>query len=268
MHKLITQLLAATAVLAFSGAGYAADMAIKAPPPVAPALPPVANWTGFYIGAQVGGAAFDPSCSSTASPSSDFFPCSPFFVTSGKERATSNFFHDTAFIGGGKIGYDWQFWGHAVVGVVGDFDWTNLNGSQQVTFPTAPGFIGSASEKIDWLASARGRLGWAFDSVLFYATGGVAWAQIKNSASFTFPGSDSIFDFAGQSSSSETGVVAGGGFEYRVSQNLSVVGELLWYDFGTTSIRAPAPAAPPLIFTTQFNNQDILVGTLGANWRF
>jgi len=265
MDKLRAQLLAATAMLALNGAAYATDMPVKAPP-VAP-VAPVTNWTGFYFGAQVGGVAFDPSCSATSSEFSDFLPCSssPFFQGKGGQ---TNSMSSTAFIGGAKIGYDWQFWSHAVVGVVGDFDWTNLSGTQQTTFTRDPGFIGATNEKIDWLASVRGRLGWAFDNVLFYATGGVAWTQIKTSASFTFPGSDSIFDWAGQGSSNETGVVAGGGFEYRVSQNLSVVGELLWYDFGITSISASPAGLPALIFTTQFNNNDILVGTLGANWRF
>jgi outer membrane immunogenic protein len=98
-------------------------------------------------------------------------------------------------------------------------------------------------------------LGWAFDNVLFYATGGVAWTQIKNSASFTWLNTPE-YSWAGQGSSNETGVVAGGGFEYRVSQNLSVVAELLWYDFGTTSISAHAPSLGTV--TTQFNNQDTL----------
>ena len=266
MDKLRAQLLAATAMLALNGAAYATDMPVKAPP-VAP-VAPVTNWTGFYFGAQVGGVAFDPSCSATSSEFSDFLPCSssPFFQGKGGQ---TNSMSSTAFIGGAKIGYDWQFWSHAVVGVVGDFDWTNLNGTQQTILKAGVvTFSSSANEKIDWLASVRGRLGWAFDNVLFYATGGVAWTQIKSSASLTTSVNPTLFDWSAQGTSNETGVVAGGGFEYRVTQNVSVVGELLWYGFGTTTVSVFNPHFIPTTFTTQFNNNDILVGTIGANYRF
>jgi outer membrane immunogenic protein len=151
--------------------------------------------------------------------------------------------------------------------VVGDFDWTNLNSTttSTVTDGTA---AATASEKIDWLASARGRLGWAFDNVLFYATGGAAWTQIKNSVSFStasFVSPDP--EISAQGSSNKTGIVAGGGFEYRVTQNVSVVGELLWYHFGSTTLNAFNPNTSAT-FTTQFNSNDIVVGTLGANYRF
>jgi outer membrane immunogenic protein len=252
MHKFQVQLLATTAILALSGAAYAADMAVKAPPPMAPA-PPVTNWTGPYVGVQLGGAAFDPSCHTTEGAHSAL-PCA-----SSTDPTSS--FSSTSFAGGGKIGYDYQ-WGKVVLGVVGDFDWTNLNGTQLTTFTGSP-VVGTANEKIDWLASARGRLGWAFDNVLFYATGGVAWTQAKFNLSVT--GNPNANNWTAQASSNLTGVVAGGGFEYRLTQNVSVVGEVLWYDFGGTTITVPGATTP---IVTQFNAQDVLVGTLGANWRF
>jgi hypothetical protein len=58
-----------------------------------------------------------------------------------------------------------------------------------------------------------------------------------------------------------------------VTQNVSVVGELLWYDFGSTSVSAfvanpgPIPTTGTTV-TTVFTKNDIVVGTLGANYRF
>src|SRR3974390_2642136 len=54
VRKIRTQLLAIAAVVAWSGASYAADMAVKAPAPAPIPAPP--GWTGFYIGGDVGGA--------------------------------------------------------------------------------------------------------------------------------------------------------------------------------------------------------------------
>jgi outer membrane immunogenic protein len=265
------KLLVTTAVLAFSATAYAADMPVKAAPPVAP-VAPVVNWTGFYVGGQLGGASMNGSCSQTnnspfAFPTGDgLVPCS-VPSASGMPSAES-------FVGGGKIGYDFQF-GKVVLGLVGDWNWADLNSSFQSGGPTSS--IARASTKIDWLASFRGRIGWAFDNVLFYGTGGVAWAHVKDSASFT---GTCCGNWASQSTTTATGAVAGGGFEYRVSQNVSVVGELLWYgNFKSSSTIACKGIGDteggPLntcfggtqTYTTNFNS-DVVLGTLGVNWRF
>jgi outer membrane immunogenic protein len=93
----------------------AADMAVKAPPPVAP-VAPVANWTGFYVGGVIGGATFDPSCSN--SPGIYYTGCSP----TDSDFSVSSF-SSSSFVGGGKIGYNWEVWSHAVVG-----EWGSLTG--------------------------------------------------------------------------------------------------------------------------------------------
>jgi outer membrane immunogenic protein len=272
MHSFRTQLLASTAILVLSGAAYAADMPVKAPPPLAP-VAPVINWTGFYVGAQFGGASLDPSCHTNSAESfGEALPCNEFSSDSegAVSRSSSHSLSSAGVLGGGKIGYDWQGllgWDRVVLGVVGEFDWTDLNSSSQIQSVDFEDRLATATanERLDWLASARVRGGWAFDNVLFYATGGVAWARIKESASVsgTFEG---IGDFATpETSTTKTGAVAGGGFEYRVTPHVSVVGELLWYGFGSRDTSAVVHGTT---YTTQFTNQDILAGTLGVNWRF
>jgi outer membrane immunogenic protein len=249
----------------------AADMPVKAPPPMAP-VAPITNWTGFYVGAQIGGASFDPSCNTTSNTGLvDFgIACTPLETEAADDPVTTSSLSSASVIGGVKVGYDYQ-WARVVLGVVGEFDWTHLNSSTQRT-EADPNFssVGVASERIDWLASARLRAGWAFDNVLFYATGGVAWTKINASASFTETIGPELA--SPEISSTKTGAVAGGGFEYRFTPNLSFVGELLWYDFGTTSVNqfcsTPAGCFTPTTFTTTFKSQDIVAGTLGVNWRF
>ena len=282
MHSFRTQLLATTAILALSGAAYAADMPVKAAPP--PMAPPIIPWTGFYAGLQVGGASFEPSCHSPFSQADEteigFFadPCNSTASNKGSPdgEGVSGSLNSASVIGGGKIGYDYQ-WGWAVFGVVGEFDWTHLSSSQTVQFADPIPFANNtASDRINWLASARGRIGWTFgqfDNFLAYFTGGVAWTQIKTSISFAGFGlgiDDVVVGCptlcgSGGGTSDKTGGVAGAGFEYRVSPHVSVVGEVLWYGFGSTN------ASEVIVghtYTTTFDHQDVVSGTLGVNWRF
>jgi outer membrane immunogenic protein len=271
MKKLRTQLFATTAMLALSSVAYAADMAVKMPvkaPPPAPA--PVTNWTGFYVGAQIGGASFDPSCSTTGpSFATDFaLPCNThsgeFFNVLNSSSLSS-----AGVIGGGKIGYDYQ-WDRIVLGVVGEFDWTDLNGTSRVQSIDGGVGVATANERLDWLASVRGRVGWAFDNVLFYGTGGVAWTRIKASTSVSNPGAGANFATP-EFSTTKTGAVAGGGIEYRVTPHVSVVGEVLWYGFGSNSVNVVCSDPPFCVgtaYTTEFSHQDVVAGTLGVNWRF
>jgi len=174
-------------------------------------------------------------------------------------------------LGGVKIGYDYQ-WDRVVLGVVGDVNWTDLNGTSQVQTVFLPGVSGTstAHERLDWLASVRGRVGWAFDNVLFYGTGGVAWAGIKASASVASNFGAPDENFATEASTTKTGAVAGGGIEYRLTPHVSVVGEVLWYGFGTTNISGVNHTGPAstATYTTEFSHQDVVAGTLGVNWRF
>jgi outer membrane immunogenic protein len=265
MHKFRTQLLATAATMALGSAAFAADMAVKAPPP-AP-VPYVVNWTGFYAGLQIGGASFDPSCQSDHFTSTfdggEFDPCFPFRDSDFQHTGG---FSSASVIGGGRIGADYQ-WGSVVLGVVGQFDGTNLKGNQTTTFiDTSPSEFGlNVSDKIDWIASARGRIGWAFGNFLAYATGGVAFTEIKSGISAQF---DGFQLYSTDSTSHKTGGVAGAGFEYMVAPHVSVAGEVLWYGFGSSTVSAVCAVCGGTTYSTTFNHEDVVAGTLGVNWRF
>ena len=94
-------------------------------------------------------------------------------------------FNTNGWLAGGTVGANYEFWGGAVLGVEGDWDWTNLNGT------SGAGPCSGASRRwargtgcqtsSNWLSTVRGRAGWAFDRVLLYGTGGAAFAPVKAS---------------------------------------------------------------------------------------
>src|SRR5919198_1283466 len=79
------------------------------------------------------------------------------------------------YVGGVQGGCDYQFAGGWVIGVAGDYAWTDASGSH--FSPLFPGAVNHT--KVDSLASVTGRIGYAWDRFLGYAKGGGAWARDK-----------------------------------------------------------------------------------------
>jgi outer membrane immunogenic protein len=140
MKRLALGLLLAS----IAGAASAADISAPAPAYAkAPAVSPVNNWSGFYIGAMGGYAA----------------------------EATSDSSAIKGGFAGGTVGYNWQS-GMFVAGIEADGAWANIRNTASI-----PGI--TATAKIDALATVRGRVGAAFNQILLYGTGGVALADTK-----------------------------------------------------------------------------------------
>jgi outer membrane immunogenic protein len=208
MKKLLLASLA-LAALGSAQPALAADMPVKARP-LPPAVIPF-SWTGFYIGGQVGWARAtdEASIENPGVPVAIFLP---FEVEM------------EGVIGGGHVGFLWQY-NNIVLGLEGSIDASDLDSSFQVGI--CPLFCGAATTSIDVQASLRGRLGFAFDRFLVYATGGIAFADITNTYNTTPFGGGfaSIGDW-------RTGWTAGGGLEYAFTNNWSARGEYRYSDFG------------------------------------
>jgi outer membrane immunogenic protein len=266
MKNVRSRLLATVAVVGLAAPAYAADMAVKAP--VAP-VPPVTSWTGFYVGLQIGGATFDPKCSQSNNnllfSQDGNIACSSVPVSAS---ALVGMPRENSAAGGFKGGYDWQY-NAVVLGVVGDLNWTSLRSSLNapIVGESLPGSI--ATTRIDWLSSIRGRLGWAFHDLLVYGTGGVAWAHVTGSNGM---GGTCCGNWAASSTWNLPGVVAGGGVEYRLSQHVSLTGEVLWYgNFATKTMSGTCSCTFPTetsTYTTSFQVKDVLLATGGLNFRF
>jgi outer membrane immunogenic protein len=224
-------------------------MAVKAPPPAAP-VPPVINWTGFYIGGNLGGVV------EHASGTSDFLD--PLAVQVGAPAAEAanpqaNSFSDTRFLGGVQAGYNWQFDPRWLIGVEADWDWTNTGYGfcRQTSIESAAcsdnefGFE-TISSKTDWLATVRGRLGVIWGNWLFYGTGGAAWGRVNTTLTLSClagPGcgrSVTPVFTTSTTSTTKVGWVAGLGAEWMLAGNWSVRAEWLHIDLGSINDSLPA----------------------------
>lgn len=232
--------------LVAGGQALAADLP---PPPPAPRAPatyvpvavPVYNWSGIYIGVN-GGYGFGTSNWNQ-----------PTFGSSGN-------FNTTGWLAGGTVGANYEFWGGAVLGVEGDWDWTNLSGTSGAgpctgaVGPGGPAATGCQTNS-NWLGTVRGRAGWAFDRVLLYGTGGAAFAPVKATATGTGLGTDS---------NTEVGWTAGAGLEFAFAPNWTAKAEYLYVDLNNgTCIAACGGATPPV--SVKFTEN---VVRAGINFKF
>jgi len=143
--------LAAGSLLSIFSAQAADLPRPHAPPPVAPVAyaPPVYNWSGIYVGGNLGTGFASSSWSD------------PF-------TGANNTFSKDGFIGGGQIGANWQI-NALVLGIEGDFDWTGLKGSGHDSLAN------TINTNTQWTSTVTGRIGAAFDRLLVYGKGGVAF---------------------------------------------------------------------------------------------
>jgi outer membrane immunogenic protein len=261
-------------------------MPLKARPMAAPAF----SWTGFYVGANVGGA-WTPGTGG-----SEFAPVfAPFIVLPpavaiptvipGQLAQLGGGGSGSGVIGGGQIGYNWQVQ-QFVLGVEADIVGTGLKGSTASASRTigAPLFAAPVTQTvtvnfghIDWMASFRGRVGFAADRALFYVTGGAAVAELGGSTT-TLVNSPGISTPAGTftasngGSTTRWGYTVGAGIEWAFNQNWSLAGEYRYTDFGNRSstfdIPSGLPAAP--IFSTNNASSRLSVDQVTArlNYRF
>jgi len=213
----------------------AADLPIRpVPAPVAPVAyaPPVYNWSGFYIGGNIGGGFADSSWTD------------PF-------GGANNTFRKDGFIGGGQIGANVQF-NALVLGIEGDFDWTGLKGSGT---DSADNTINTNTQ---WTSTVTGRVGGAFDRLLVYAKGGVAFANDESSLNDTSGGTAST-------SMTRTGWTAGAGIEYALAQNWTAKIEYDYLGFGSETLNLGTAAFPAYNPSATLNVQEVKAG---INFKF
>ena len=256
-----------------STAALAADLGARTYTKAPAMVDQVYNWTGFYIGGDIGAANQTRNFTSNFSqPDSESAPAN---------NVQHNSFSNTSFIGGIHAGYNWQFAPNLVAGVEGDWQWLRSNHSfcrqtdiLSIACLDGPGNnrgFGSVSGALSSIATARARLGWAVDRVMFYGTGGAAFANIKSSLALSClagcGGDGNPLTASLSSSAHRTGWVVGAGIEWMVGYDWTLRAEYQHVDFGSVSA---TPLSPNCGGCTLSSSQNLRLDILrtGLSYKF
>jgi outer membrane immunogenic protein len=261
--------VAAIASLVTSSA-LAADLAARPYTKAPVMIDPGYNWTGFYVGGNVGYSWGRSSDTST--------------LTNGAGTVLFTSIDRTnldGIVGGGQIGYNWQVqnW---LWGLEADIQGTDEKGSRGFTCPTAvctpsvqgnlalviagPAVPGALNQKIDWFGTVRGRVGvLATPKVLFYATGGLAYGEVKTSETI------GLVPVSFSSTNTKAGYAVGAGVEGVIGGNWTAKLEYLYIDLGRVSgsFLTTIPALGGGFLTSNYSSRitdNVL--RVGVNYKF
>lgn len=207
MRRSLVALGLAAALCIGLGASAFAKTKHHPKPPDPP--PPTWSWAGPYVGANLGYSwGSSPANATFVDSVGDFL------------GAAGSTVHPDGVIGGGQIGYNWQF-GNWVPGVETDIEGSGQRGSGTLVCAAPCSQSGNAvtlsvTERLDWFGTVRGRLGWTVTpESMIYATGGLAYGRLNDSGTVT----DTINTTSFSLSKISAGWAAGGGFESHLTGN-------------------------------------------------
>ena len=249
--KKISFAIAAALVVTAVPLAHAADLPLKAETPFATRF----NWSGCYLGGQLGGGFARKDITDPVQLVQDSFL--GLGSTTGITTVNTS---PTGVIIGGQIGCDYQFAPSWVIGIEGAAAGSTMKGSNTVGLPLGNPDTALVQAKTDFLTSVTARFGYTFDNVLLYAKGGVAMAADRYDVTGSFAGTP--FGFVGLEN--RIGWVAGGGVEWAFSSHWSASLEYDYYGFGHNTI---AMSDPVNVFLGNVDvRQNIQVVKAGLNF--
>jgi outer membrane immunogenic protein len=273
-YRWLTGAAAVALTVAGAVAAQAADLPTRKEAP-APAVyvPPPFTWTGFYLGLNAGGIW------GTGNKQATLY--NPYGVALLNNISYGGLGGNnlSGFIGGGQAGYNYQS-GAAVFGVEADFDWTGLSKSRNVVGANFFDFNGNTDwfsahshASMDWLGTLRGRVGFVAtpdNRLMFYGTGGLAYGG--GSGNISVYDANNGWAWAGSKSDTRWGWTIGLGTEYAITNNITIKGEYLYYNLGTTN----EVAVPNVLTANVFPNTTLAgkvtyegsIFRVGANYKF
>ncbi len=254
------------------GAGWPIDASLRGS--LSPSLAPWQNWSGFHVGMNVGGA-WDgaPTAAFLAFPA---IATADFGAAAVLTHSLSG--NGAGAIGGGQIGYDFEWPFGLVTGVEADFQGLSFRDCAWASAASGTGAAGAvrATKRVDSLGTVRLRMGYqAMPGVLFYGTAGYAFGPAgftASGAAVSLPLNLAAVSFANYAGL-RGGFAAGGGLEYAISPHLIGRVEYLRYDLGAAYASTPLLTSdasllwPGLAQRTETHFSGNIVRA-GVNYRF
>jgi len=215
--------------------------------PVAPA--PVFSWTGFYIGANIGGAWAHNNWTDTV------------LLTNFNNG------NNGAFIAGGQIGGNYQI-GSFVIGGEADVDWVSSHTGTGVVIPN--GSTVALTDNSRWVSTVAARFGYAFEQFLFYGKAGGGWVGSNgfNVTNLTTGNTFGCTTLTGFTSCSNTagGWLVGAGAEWAFAPHWSLKFEYDYLGLGNRTFTVPATAPFLVGDTFTSNNRNFQMFKVGVNY--
>jgi outer membrane immunogenic protein len=264
MNSTTSVAASASAFAAFAAAASASAFAADLPARTAPTgLPLLATgWQGFYLGGSLGGSWLNSHVDDTMAT-----PLGAGYGTAvGSDTSASKF----GSLAGVQAGFNLQS-RNLVYGVEADFSFlggkTSVNGVHTTTSTGYYGYsqAGATTKKsrVSDLATLRARIGADFNGTMPYLTAGLALGRVKDSYQYT--------SGYGSSSSDETkwrtGFAVGGGIEHKITDNVSIRGEVLWVGFADRSRTIPAAWGTNGGGSVR-SSSNLTLGKIGMNYHF
>lgn len=199
---------------------------------------PGSDWTGLYFGGHAGygnGSIVGETTAADGTPGG--IPAT--------ESADQNL---AGLLGGIQAGFNYQLDNRVVLGIEGDLSWSKLTDYSEAEVREA-GTLSDRNQlqartdyKLGWLATLRGRLGYAFDRFQVYGTGGIAFleeTETRTQYEANTSGSDTDPTFNESASTTRRGWTVGAGLEYALTNNWSLKGEYSYLNFGSEDFLFP-----------------------------
>lgn len=253
-------LLASVAALGLAGTASAADLAV-APVVYAPAF----TWTSCYLG--VNGGWIGSNEDYTLSPTDQYLVLAT--AAQRAERTYSYSPDSSAGTAGGQFGCQAQI-GSWVIGGEWDFNWSGLEEDNVIFAPQTAFWQDwdiTSHKQLEWFTTARAKLGFAWDRLMIYATGGLAYASYDAYTQVNFRAEAPPIDLAGAYRENRLGYAVGGGLEWAFANNWSAKAEFLYLDFGSFSYKGVYFADPAFTYTTEVDAKEY-VARVGINYMF
>lgn len=246
--------------------GLAAAAALVAVTTLSPASAqtPV-NWTGFYLGADFGAALASNKATWVPEPA----PPTPFGVDIQSHTNTGG-----NIFGGAHAGYMWQFAPRWIGGAEVDWAWSGATGSFNDPWTlggvsTGPGEFTVMRSRLDWLSSARARVGYlVMPNLAIYGTGGLAVGSLDYHANNT---NGASYATALSTSRIQLGFAAGIGAEWAIAAHWRLRAEYLFYQLqgGPNRLLFSLPSYPTTYPSRySWSATDVSAARIGVSYKF